>query len=131
MCEEEDASRHAEADGGTAARTLTLHAPQDAMAGGIGSARTRPRREPGRSRRAEPPRARSRRAEPPRARSRRAEPPRARSGGRASHPGLGVAGFREPCPVPRSPAQEVGAGVGGPAVGGAASGRCLTESVQR
>lgn len=38
MCEQEDASRHTEADGGTAARTLTLHAPQDATTGGIGSA---------------------------------------------------------------------------------------------
>lgn len=46
MCEEEDASHHAEADGGTTARTLTLHASQDAMTGGIGSARTRPCREP-------------------------------------------------------------------------------------
>lgn len=37
MCEQEDASCHAEADGGAAARTLTLHAPQDATTGGIGS----------------------------------------------------------------------------------------------
>ncbi|GGS68484.1 hypothetical protein GCM10010222_06540 [Streptomyces tanashiensis] len=38
MREEEDEPRHADDHGGTAARTLTLHAPQDAPYRGIGSA---------------------------------------------------------------------------------------------
>lgn len=41
MREEKDEPRHAYDHGGTAARTLTLHAPLDAHRAGIGSAATR------------------------------------------------------------------------------------------
>lgn len=41
MCEEKGEPRHAYDHGGTAARTLTLHAPLDAHRPGIGSAAAR------------------------------------------------------------------------------------------
>ncbi|GGU36206.1 hypothetical protein GCM10010274_24460 [Streptomyces lavendofoliae] len=43
MGDEEDEPRRAEADDGAAVRTMTLHAPQDAPTGTIGSARPPPR----------------------------------------------------------------------------------------